>query len=104
MISADVSGRLALEGGTVCANPGLNVLGAMLYRFGEDGADTPLTVAHPDTILFDCDRLIIFNPRALFTRLFGAIPTPLDLPWVAPPPAPNEPPSALSDACDDDDE
>lgn len=72
MISADVIGRLGLEGGTVNDIPGDPLL---LDAFGDEGLDHPPFPA-PDTILLDGDRFNIFNPSARFTRLVGVVTTP----------------------------
>lgn len=85
MISADVIGRLGLDGGTVNDIPGDPPL---FDPFGEEGLDHPPFPA-PDTILLDGDRLSIFSPSARFTRLVGVVTTPLGFdPDPDPPPSP----------------
>ncbi|PON94818.1 hypothetical protein TorRG33x02_093310 [Trema orientale] len=70
IISADVIGRLGLpSGGTV---NGIDGDAPALVDPGDDGFDPP---PEPDTILLEGDRLIIFNPRARLTRLFGVVTT-----------------------------
>ena len=72
IISADVIGRLGLEGGKVNDIPGEPPL---FDAFGEEGLDHPPFPA-PDAILLDGDRFSIFSPSARFTLLVGVVTTP----------------------------
>lgn len=74
IISADVIGLLGLAGGTVNDIPGDPELELceLEPEPGDVGADPP---PFPHDILLDGDRLIIFNPSALFILLVGVVCT-----------------------------
>ena len=93
MISAEVIGRLGLDGGAVNDIPeplsivegDLSIdLSIVETAFGEDGLERP-----PLLILLEGERLSILSPSALFIRLTGVVTTPVDfIPIPDPPPSP----------------